>query len=115
MKTILKILITAFIVVALANLLSGVAINNYFTGLIVAAVLGLMNLIVKPILVLLTLPVTVVTFGLFLLVINALIVLMVGGLIGGFYVEGFWWALFFSLLLSFFQAVLFSVFKDKKS
>ncbi|SHI90113.1 putative membrane protein [Mesonia phycicola] len=115
MKTILKILITAFIVVALANLLSGVAINNYFTGLIVAAVLGLMNLIVKPILVMLTLPVTVVTFGLFLLVINAIIILMVDGLIGGFYVEGFWWALFFSLLLSFFQSVLFSVFKDKKS
>lgn len=115
MKTILKILITAFIVVALANLLPGVGIHSYFTGIIVAAVLGLMNLLVKPILILFTLPVTIITLGLFLLVINALIVLMVDGLIGGFYVDGFWWALFFSLLLSFFQTILFSVFKEKKS
>lgn len=115
MKTILKILITAFIVVALANLLPGVAIQNYFTGILVAAVLGLMNLIVRPIIVLFTLPVTIVTLGLFLLVINAFIVLMVDGLIGGFVIDGFWWALFFSILLSFFQAILFSVFKEKKS
>ncbi|MBW2962408.1 phage holin family protein [Mesonia aestuariivivens] len=115
MRTILKILITAFIVVALANLLPGVGIHNYFTGILVAAVLGLLNLIVKPIIVLFTLPVTIVTLGLFLLAINAFIVLMVDGLIGGFYVDGFWWALFFSLLLSFFQTILFSVFKDKKS
>lgn len=110
MKTILKILITAFIVVALANLLPGVGIENYFTGILVAAVLGLMNLIVRPIIVLFTLPVTIVTLGLFLLVINAMIILIVDGLIGGFYVDGFWWALFFSLLLSFFQAILFSLF-----
>ena len=115
MKTILKILITAFIVVGLAHLLPGVAIQNYFTGILVAAVLGLMNLIVRPIIVLFTLPVTIVTLGLFLLVINAFIVLMVDGLIGGFVVDGFWWALLFSILLSFFQAVLFSVFDEKKS
>jgi len=115
MRTLLKILITAFIVVALANLLPGVGIRSYFTGVLVAAVLGLMNLIVRPIIVLFTLSVTIVTLGLFLLAINAFIVLMVDGLIGGFYVDGFWWALFFSLLLSFFQTILFSVFKDKKS
>ena len=115
MKTLLKILITAFIVVALAHLLPGVAIQNYFTGILVAAVLGLMNLIVRPIIVLFTLPVTIVTLGLFLLAINAFIVLMVDGLIGGFVVDGFWWALLFSILLSFFQAVLFSVFEEKKS
>jgi len=115
MRTLLKILITAFIVVALANLLPGVEIRSYFTGILVAAVLGLMNLIVRPIIVLFTLPVTIVTLGLFLLAINAFIVLIVDGLIGGFYVDGFWWALFFSLLLSFFQTILFSVFKDKKS
>ena len=113
MRTLIKILVTALLVVILANLLDGVEIRNYITGILVAAVLGLLNLIVRPILVLFTLPVTIVTFGLFLLVINAFIVLMVSGLIGGFYVAGFWWALFFSLLLSIFQAILFSVFSDR--
>ncbi|MGO3707410.1 MAG: phage holin family protein [Mesonia hippocampi] len=111
MKLILKILITAFIVVALANLLPGVAIKSYWTGIGVAIVLGIMNALVKPVLIIFTLPVTIITFGLFLLVINAAIILMTTGLINGFYVDNFWWALLFSLLLSFFQAALFSIFE----
>ncbi|WP_121666756.1 phage holin family protein [Mesonia aquimarina] len=115
MNLLLRILVTAFIVVALANLLPGVAVESYFTGIVIAIVLGLMNILVKPILILFTLPVTVVTFGLFLLVINALIILMVTGLVGGFYVDGFWWALLFSLLLSFCQSILFKAFENSKS
>ena len=67
-------------------------------AVIVALVLSLLNFLVKPLLVILTLPVTIITFGLFLLVINALIILMAGGLVSGFAVDGFWWALLFSLL-----------------
>lgn len=115
MRLILRILLTAFIVVALANLLPGVAVESYFTGIIIAIVLGLMNILVKPVLILFTLPVTVVTFGLFLLVINALIILMVTGVVGGFYVDGFWWALLFSLLLSFCQSILYKAFEKSKS
>ena len=115
MKLILRILITAFIVVALANLLPGVAVRNYLTGIFIAIVLGIMNILVKPILILFTLPVTIITFGLFLLVINALIILMVTGLVTGFYVDGFWWALLFSLLLSFCQSILFKAFEKSKS
>jgi len=76
-------------------------------------VLGILRLIVKPVLIILTLPVTIITLGLFLLFINAFIILLADYFIGGFAVQNVWWALLFSLLLSFFQSILFSVF-DKK-
>lgn len=115
MKLILRVLVTAFIVVALANFLPGVHVEGYVTGILIAAVLGLLNILVKPILILFTLPVTIVTFGLFLLVVNALIILMVTGLVGGFIVDSFWWALLFSIMLSICQSVLFSLFNKEKS
>lgn len=114
MRLLFRILITAFIVVALANMLPGVAVQSYWTGIWVAIVLGLVNILVKPILILFTLPVTIFTFGLFLLVINAVLILLVTSLVGGFHVDGFWWALLFSVLLSLFQAILFSVFHEHK-
>lgn len=113
MRLLIRILITAFIVVALSNFLPGTQIRDYTTGIWVAVVLGLMNVFVKPILIVLTLPVTVFTFGLFLLVINAFIILLSSSLIGGFIVDGFWWALLFSLLLSFCQSILFSAFRQE--
>ncbi len=100
---------TAIVVFLLANFLPGVTVAGYGTAIIVALVLGLLNLIVKPILVLLTLPVTVITFGLFLLVINAVIILLVDAFISGFNVDGFLVALIFSLLLSIVQSILFSL------
>lgn len=115
MRLIIRILVTAFIVVALANFLPGVHVEGYVTGIIIAAVLGLLNVLVKPILILFTLPVTIVTFGLFLLVVNALIILMVSGLVSNFVIDSFWWALFFSILLSICQSVLFSVFDKEKA
>jgi putative membrane protein len=80
---------------------------------VVAALLILLNLFVKPILVIFTLPVTIVTFGLFLLVINALIILICDALVSGFEVSGFWSALLFSILLSIFQSFLFALSKKK--
>lgn len=109
MKFLIRILLTAIVVVLLARFLPGAEVTNYWTAVIVALVLALLNLIVKPILILFTLPVTIVTFGLFLLVINALIILMVDAFVPGFGVAGFWVALIFSLLLSIIQALLFSV------
>lgn len=93
----------------IAYILPGVEVVNYGTAIIVALVLGLLRFIVKPILVFLTLPITVVTLGLFLLVINACIILMADYFVSGFSVANFWWALGFSLLLSFLQSILFSV------
>ncbi len=74
--------------------------------------LAVLSLIVKPILIILTLPITLVTFGLFLFVINALIILVAGEFVDGFGVDGFWWALLFSLLLSVISSLLF---KEVKS
>jgi putative membrane protein len=112
MNLIIRILLTAVAVVIIAIFLPGVAVEGFTSAIIVAVVLGLLNLFVKPILVLLTLPITVVTFGLFLLVINALIILMANSFIDGFTVDGFWIALLFSLLLSLLQSILFSVLKE---
>lgn len=112
MKLIIRILLSALAVVLLSKLLSGVHVDSYLTAIIVAVVLGLLNLIVKPILVILTLPVTIITFGLFLLIINAIIILLADQFIDGFGVSNIWWALIFSLLLSFLQSILFSMLKE---
>jgi len=106
MNYFVKLLISAVLVVILASILPGIAVSNYFIAIIVAFVLALLNTFIKPLLILLTLPVTLVTLGLFLFVINAIIVLMAGKLIDGFYVSGFWSALLFSLLFSVFQSYL---------
>jgi len=108
MKLLLKILLTAAAVLIIAHYLPGVSVENYTSALIVAIVLGILRVTVKPILVILTLPVTIITLGLFLLVINALIIMLADNLIGGFYVSGFWLALLFSLILSIFQSILYS-------
>lgn len=114
MKTLLRILLTALAVFAIAYFLDGVTVDSYLAALLVAVVLGLLRLIVKPILVLLTLPVTIITLGLFLFVINAIMVLLASEIVPGFSVAGFWIALLFSLLLSLFQSVLFSFLKERK-
>lgn len=114
MKTLLKILLTAVAVMVLAYVLPGVAVSSFWAAVIVAVVLGLLRILVKPILVFLTFPITIVTLGLFLLVINACIIMMADYFITGFKVDGFWWALAFSLALSFLQTILHSmVEKDK--
>jgi putative membrane protein len=113
MKLILRVLLTALAVVILSKVLPHVEVDSYLTAIIVAIVLGLLNFLVKPILVILTLPVTIITFGLFLLIINAVIILLADYFITGFLVDGIWWALLFSLLLSLFQSILFSVLKEE--
>lgn len=115
MKLILKVLLSALSVVILAKILPGVDVDSYMTAIIVAIVLSLLNLIVKPLLVILTLPVTLITLGLFLLIINALIILMADGLIDGFSVGNIWWALLFSLLLTFLQSIFYSFLKEEKA
>ncbi|MBM1106060.1 phage holin family protein [Aurantibacter crassamenti] len=115
MNLILRVLLSAVAVVVLSKILPGVGVDSYLTAIIVAIVLGLLNFIVKPILVILTLPVTIITLGLFLLIVNACIILLADYFVEGFNVSNIWWALIFSLLLSLFQSILFSFLKkDKK-
>ena len=113
MKFILRLLLSALAVVLLANILPGVHVATYGIAILVALVISLLNMLVKPLLVILTLPVTILTLGLFLLVINALIILLASSLVSGFNVDGFWWALLFSLLLSILQSILFTVLKEE--
>ena len=112
MKTLIKLLLTALAVIILGYLLPGVAVTSFFTAFIVAIVLALLRLIVKPILIIFTLPITIITFGIFLLFINAIIILIADYFVGGFAVDGIWWALIFSLLLSLFQSMLFALIKE---
>lgn len=114
MKIILKMLLTAIAVVILAQILPGVQVDGYMSAIIVAIVLGLLRIFVRPLIILFTLPITIMTLGLFLFVINAVIILLADKLIDGFAVSGFWYALLFSLLLSFFQSILYSFLKEKK-
>jgi putative membrane protein len=114
MKTFLKILFTALAVVVLATVLPGVSVSGYLSAIIVAVVIALLNMVVKPLLIFFTLPATIVTFRLFLFVINAIIILLADKLVDGFAVSGFFAALLFSILLSIFRSVLFSLLKEKK-
>ncbi len=101
MNLIVRLLINALIIMGLAWALPGIHVASYFTAIIVALILGLLNIFLKPILVILTIPVTIITLGLFLFVVNALIILAADWLVSGFQVDGFWWALIFSILMTF--------------
>ena len=100
---------------ATAYLLPGVDVTDYQTALITALVLSIANIIIKPLLILFTIPITVMTLGLFLLVINAIIILLVDNFVTGFSVDGFWWALAFSLIMSIFNSIIDDLLKEKKS
>jgi putative membrane protein len=101
MRFLIKIILSSFSVIIAGWLLNGVMIRDYITSLLVAFVLAILNMILKPILVFLTIPITIFTFGLFLLVINAVIALIASDIVPGFYIDGFWWAIGFSLIVSF--------------
>ncbi|WP_378181901.1 phage holin family protein [Aquimarina sp. SS2-1] len=115
MKFLIKMILSAIAVLVLAEILPGVGIDNYVSALIVAVLLAILNTIVKPLLVILTLPVTILTLGLFLLVINAAIILIADHFVSGFSVNGWLWAIVFSVLLSLFQSILYSILKKDKS
>ena len=114
MKLVIKLLLNAIAVFALASILNGVTVDGYQTAIIVAVVLSVLNLIVKPILVILTLPITILTLGLFMFVINSCIILLADKFIDGFAVSGFWIAMLFSVLLCILQSLLHSFLKQDK-
>ena len=106
MKLILKWLFSAAALLAVAYLYSGVTVSSFTSALIAAAVLGALNTVVRPVLVLLTLPVTLVTLGLFLFVINALMFWAAASLLSGLHVTGFVAALIGSLIYSVLQLAI---------
>jgi len=109
MNFLIRLLISALAAIITAKVLPGVHINSFTTAIILAIVLAILNLLVKPVLILLTLPVTIITLGLFLLVINAVIIMIASSLVRGFKVDGFIWALLFSLVLTVVSGIMNSL------
>lgn len=108
MSILIQWLISTAIIMVSAYVLPGVHVSSWWTAVVVAIVLAVVNALIKPVFVLLTLPITIISLGLFLLVINALMIMLVGLLVPGFKVDGFWWALAFSIVLSVFNFVISS-------
>ena len=112
MKWFLKLLLTALAVFLLANILPGVVVESYMYAIWVAVIIGVLNAFLRPVLIFFFFPATLVTLGLFLFVINACIILIASNILSGFNVISFWWALLFSLMLTFLQSLLHSVLKE---
>jgi putative membrane protein len=110
MNFLARIIVSALSVVIVAYILPGVKVDGITSALLVALVLAFLNAIVKPVLTILTIPITVVTLGLFLLAINAFLILFAEKLVQGFHVSGFWSALFFSIILSVISGILNMIF-----
>jgi putative membrane protein len=110
MNFIARILVSALAVFIVANLAPGVSVDSLWAAILVALVLAFLNQIVKPVLTILTIPITIFTLGFFLLAINAFIILFAERLVNGFHVKGFWYALLFSLILSLITGILNALF-----
>lgn len=108
MNFLIRIILSALGVFIAAYIIPGVEVNDFWTAIIAAIIIGVLNWTVRPLLILFTIPLTIFTLGLFLLVINAIVILIADALISGFVVDGFWWALLFSLVLT----ILNSFFQD---
>ncbi|MBS7334300.1 phage holin family protein [Faecalibacter bovis] len=107
MNFIINLLISALVVFGLANLMPGVSINGYGTAIIVALIIGLLNAFVRPILSILSLPITILTLGLFSFVITAVIILIASAIMGdSFHVDGFWYALLFGVVLGIVNSII---------
>jgi putative membrane protein len=114
MNFIIRLLITAVVAYGLTYILTGVHITDFKAAIIFAIVMAVLNTIIKPLFIILTIPITIFTLGLFLLVINAIMILLADKLMDNIRVDGFWWALIFSVLLSVFSSGLQSMFKSDK-
>lgn len=100
MTILLRILWNALGLLLIAKFIPGIIVSDFYTALIAAVILGILNAVVKPVLILLTLPITLLTLGLFALVINAALFIFAASFIEGFSVANFWYALFGSVLMS---------------
>ena len=114
MNFLIKVLVIAAASFGLAYVLKGVNIDTFWTALVFALVLAVLNVFLKPLLILLTLPVTILTLGVFLFVVNALVVLLASRFVDGISIANFWWGLLFSFLLSLIVSVLDKELKKKK-
>jgi len=113
MTLLLVWILNAVGLLVVAYVLPGIVVASFWSAMWAALVLGLINMLVKPLFVLLTLPITIVTVGLFLFVVNALMFWLAGSILKGFQVNGFWWALFGALLYSLISGFLTNLINNK--
>ena len=113
MGFVLKLLVSSLAVFFVAYILDGVDLDGFPTAILVALLMGFFNAFLRPILIILTIPITLITFGLFLLVINAVIILLADYVLSGFQVDGFLTAIIFSILVSFFTWLLEAIANPK--
>ncbi len=106
------LILTAAIIIA-SYLLDGIHISGFFSAFLAAAILGVLNALFRPVLIILTLPINILTFGLFTFIINALMLKMASSVIPGFEVQGFWTAVFGALIISFVSWLLNSFISDR--
>lgn len=111
-EMIINLLINTISIFAVSYILTGIEVDSFLTALVVALVMAILNVTLKPVLILITIPLTIITFGLFLLVVNVLVLYAAAALIDGFQIAGFWWAIAFSLLVSFINSALFGLEKS---
>lgn len=109
LEILIHILITSVLLLLVAKIVSGIEISDWGSAIFAAIVLGIVNAIIKPVLIILTIPITVLTLGLFLLVINALMLWMAGSLVNGVRIKGFWYALIGSIVLSILNTLVYMV------
>ncbi len=104
---IIRLLFNALVILALDYILPGIEVKDFWSAIIAAVVIGLLNVFLRPILTILTIPFTIITFGLFLLVINAFMVWLASQWLSGFAVANFWWAILFSILVTLLNAAFY--------
>ncbi|MCB0546634.1 MAG: phage holin family protein [Phaeodactylibacter sp.] len=114
MRFLISLLVNGLLVYLAAEILPGVAVAGYMEAILVALLLGFVNFFIRPILTILTLPITIITLGLFLLVLNGAMVLLVDWLLDGFSVDGMFWAIIFTIILAIFNLFTGGLMGDNK-
>jgi putative membrane protein len=115
MNFIVRLLLNAVAILITSYLLKGVHIGDFWDAFILALVLSFLNAFLKPVLVILTIPISILTLGLFLIVINAGVLLLATYFVDGTSIDGFWWAVLFGLIVSILNSILYSLAGEKKS
>jgi putative membrane protein len=106
MQTLISLLLSSLAVFVTAYILPGVHVDSFLTAIVVAVVIGVVNALILPLLLIVTLPINILTFGLFTLVVIGLLVMGVSAIVPGFTVDGFWWALAFAVVLFFINSFI---------
>ena len=106
MKYILNLIITSLLILGLSKVLPHITVNDFSDALWFSLVVSLLNIFLRPVLIVLSLPITMITFGLFLIIINTIIIILADRLIDGIQIQGFWYAVLFSLCLSALQSLI---------